>query len=117
MSNTKPAAPAAAKVAEAPAPCRCGCGQPTVRPEARYVSGHDARHAGVVGREAAKLDGDKWIAKIEAVFPVKTDPKLNAKAAGVVQTARKREADKVARAAARAAAKEAAAKVLAAAGF
>jgi hypothetical protein len=26
-----------------PAPCECGCGAATIRPEARFVPGHDAR--------------------------------------------------------------------------
>ena len=30
--------------------CRCGCGEQATRPTALYRPGHDARHAGAVGR-------------------------------------------------------------------
>lgn len=104
MSNTQASArkattpEAPAKVAKAPAPapepCRCGCGEATRRPEALYVAGHDARHAGEVGRSKATDD------EVRAIF--KDQPKLAAKALGVRETARKREAEKVAKAALRA---------------
>lgn len=110
----KPAATAPeTKATEAPAPqptsCRCGCGQPTVRSDARYLSGHDARHAGEVGRS------DLPEAKVREMFA--DAPKLLAKALGVRETAKRKAAEKEAAAKAKAAAKEAAAKVLAAAGF
>jgi hypothetical protein len=31
--------------------CRCGCGQPVKGKKAEYLPGHDARHAGQVGRD------------------------------------------------------------------
>lgn len=40
------------------APCRCGCGLPTITSEARYLPGHDARHAGILIRAWADAQGD-----------------------------------------------------------
>jgi hypothetical protein len=112
QSDTPDATPKetpAAKGTVAPAPtptpepniCRCGCGQRTVRASAKYVAGHDARHAGEVGRTMDE-------AKVAEVFPVADFPKLNAKALGVIATAKRKAADKAAKAAARKAADEAA---------
>lgn len=102
--STAPATAPETKVTEAPTPkpnpCRCGCGQPTVRSDAKYVSGHDARHAGEVGRSAATE------AEIRELF--KDQPKLAAKALGVRETAARKVAEKAAASAAREAAKAAA---------
>lgn len=98
-----PAAPAAPEVPAAPAPaptlCGCGCAAPTVRPEAGFIAGHDARLAGQIGRALAAGE----IAPEEAARRLGSD-RLMAKAAGVADTARRREAGKAARAAAKAAA-------------
>jgi hypothetical protein len=94
--------------ATGPAPCRCGCGTPTVRPEARYVAGHDARHAAAVGRS------DLPVAEFATVLG--TD-RLVAKAQGVRATAVRRQAEKAARKAAAEAATKARAEALAAAGL
>lgn len=109
--TAKPATPAAAPATKAPAPkpCLCGCGIPTIRPDARYRSGHDARHAGEVGRS------DLSEAKVRELFA--GAPKLLAKALAVRETAARKVAEKEAKRAAQAAAKEAAKKVLASAGF
>lgn len=40
-----------------PHPCNCGCGE-TITTRAMYRPGHDARHAGAVGRQIAQ-DGDE----------------------------------------------------------
>lgn len=106
-----PAAPAPAEVAApapAPRPCGCGCAAPTVRPEARFIAGHDARLAGQIGRAlaAGEIDAE------EAARRLGSD-RLMAKAAGVADTARRREAEKAARAAAKAAAAAAYAAALA----
>lgn len=112
--TAKPATPATeTKATKAPAPkpnpCRCGCGQHTHRAEAKYVSGHDARHAGEVGRSALPE------ADVRKLFA--DTPKLLAKALGVRATAARKAAEKEAARKAREAAKAAAAQVLAAAGF
>jgi hypothetical protein len=74
--------------ATGPAPCRCGCGTPTVRPEARYVAGHDARHAAAVGRS------DLPVAEFATVLG--TD-RLVAKATAIRATELRRQAEKAAR--------------------
>lgn len=53
------------------APCECGCGKQTIRPEARYIPGHDAKHksqlvatalaGGAAGKAAeAKIRAKGW---------------------------------------------------------
>jgi hypothetical protein len=102
----KPAAPKAtpapAPAPAAPAPCGCGCGAPTHRAEARYLSGHDARHAGQVGR-ALVAGGDP-----EALLATLPTDALRAKATGMVEAHAAREAKKAARKAATEAARAAA---------
>lgn len=102
--STKPASATETNATPAPAPkpnpCRCGCGETTRRPEAKYVSGHDARHAGQVGRS------DATEAEVRKTFA--DQPKLAAKALGVRATAAKKLAEKEAGAKAREAAKAAA---------
>lgn len=39
--------------------CRCGCGEPTIGKKAEYRPGHDARHAGVIGRALAETQDSK----------------------------------------------------------
>lgn len=97
MTNDKTPAP---KVAPAPTACKCGCGRSTIRPTASYVAGHDAAHAGVVGRSDASE------AQVREIF--KDAPKLAAKALGVRETATRKAAEKAASAKAREAAKAAA---------
>ena len=89
--------PATPAPAPAPAPCRCGCGAATVRPDARYVAGHDARHAGQVARDASQ-DPAKVFADA---------PRLAAKAQAIRDTAERKAAEKAARKVALAAAKAA----------
>lgn len=90
----KPAAPAA------PANCACGCGAPTITAKALFVSGHDARLAGVLGRALAADPADKAAqARLEALSPA-----LQAKALSVKATADRKAAEKAAKAAAKAAA-------------
>lgn len=120
-SSRKPAAPAAKapKATPAPAaaakpasaqPCRCGCGEQTIRPEALYRPGHDARHAGAIAK--AILAGAD---AAEALKPL--TPRLQEKAKGIVQAAADRKSRRAASGdamrAARAAAKAAYDKALA----
>lgn len=99
-----PAKPAAPK--PAPANCGCGCGQPTVTAKARFLSGHDARFAGMVGRgETVPTDEQARL----------ITPALQAKIDGIRQTTAKKAAAKQAREAAKAAAKAAYDKAMAAA--
>lgn len=105
----KPAAPT--KSAPAPTPtkpapaapatfplCGCGCGVPTVTAKARFLSGHDARFAGQVGRGEVPLP-------LTAAQAALVSPALQAKIDGIRETQAKRNAAKAARAAAKAAAK------------
>lgn len=101
-AKSTPEAPTA-KVAATPTKCRCECGANTVRPEARYLAGHDARRAGQLGRKVAS--GELTEAALVDAF--KDEPKLLAKAQNVVATANRKAAEKAARQAAREAAKAA----------
>lgn len=86
MSNTAPA-PSARKT------CRCGCKAQVVSKKATYLAGHDARHAGVVGRS---LTGNRSAdAKRLAVLPTEA---LQAKAVRVAVTAKAKASAKKAKA-------------------
>lgn len=102
---------AAKPAAEKPAPlnaCGCGCGETTKR---NYAPGHDARHAGQVGRWLVE-QGDALTTKQRdaALAPLPSEA-LKAKALGVLErhTAKAETSDleKQARAAAKVAAKAA----------
>lgn len=80
--------------------CGCGCGVPVVTAKATFLSGHDARFAGKVGR--GEVDPDARQLEI-----LKASPKLQAKVASVAGTKLRKEAEKAAKAAAREAAKAA----------
>lgn len=97
---TAPATPAAKVTAQ---PCRCGCKAQTVRPEALYLPGHDARHAGQVGR--ALIADPTKAATLLKTLPT---PALRTKAEGMVKTAQAKVAKKAAGAEARKAAQAAA---------
>lgn len=45
-------APAARRTVLTTALCGCGCGNPVKSAKSIYVPGHDARHAGLIAREA-----------------------------------------------------------------
>lgn len=94
--------------APTPTPCRCGCGQPTVRAEAMYLPGHDARHAGQVGRAiiADPTQAEAELAKLP------TD-RLRAKAQAMLTRSAHRDAERAARQAAREAARAAYAEAMA----
>lgn len=99
----KLATPAAdAKVEQAPTPrvCACGCGIETIRPEATYRSGHDARHAGQVAK--AVIAGQP-VETIDETF--KAQPNLARKAHAIVEVAKRKAVEKAAKAAAKEAAK------------
>ncbi len=87
-----------------PRNCGCGCGHPTVTAKARFLSGHDARFAGRVGR------GDLTPADWQVAL---ITPALQAKIDSIRQTQAKRDAAKAARKAAQEAAKAAYAAALA----
>ena len=97
----KPAATPASAPKPAPANCACGCGKPTITAKAVFLSGHDARHAGNVGRGLAAGDASA----VEAFAAL--SPRLQAKAEGVRATAERKANEKAARIAAREAAKKA----------
>lgn len=103
---SKPAA-AAAEAKKSPATfplCGCGCKVPTVTAKAKFLSGHDARFAGQVGRGEVTPTPEQ-----QALIT----PALQAKIDGIRATAAKREAAKKARAAAKVAAAKAYAEALA----
>lgn len=93
---TKPATtgkPAASKPAATPANCGCGCGSPTITSKATFLAGHDARHAGTVGRGLAATPDD---ADLKAAYDRMTDA-LKAKTDKIRATAEKANAVKEAR--------------------
>lgn len=106
QSNTTTPTPAPAEVPAkaAPANCACGCGQPTVTDRARFLSGHDARFAGRVGRGEIEPTPEQLAV---------VTPALQSKIDGIRETAKRRSAEKAAKVAAKAAAKEAYDKALA----
>lgn len=86
-----------------PANCGCGCGQPTITAKAKFVSGHDARFAGQVGRgEIQPTDAQRDL----------ITPALQAKIDKIAATANRKAAEKAAKAAAKAAAAKAYAEAL-----
>lgn len=91
-----------------PQACRCGCKLQTIRPEALYLPGHDARHAGRVGRALIANPNDT-----SQLDQLPTDA-LKAKARGMVAKVEQQAAEKARRQAARDAAKAAYAAALAA---
>lgn len=105
--NTNPAPAATPAVDKAPAPsfplCGCGCGVPTVTAKALFLSGHDARHAGVLGRALAATPDDT---DLNAAYDRLSD-RLRAKVDGIRATAERKQAEKEARLAAKAASKAA----------
>lgn len=103
----KPAEAPAAK--PAPANCGCGCGAPTITAKAVFLSGHDARHAGVIGRAlAANPTDEAALASLARMSPV-----LQAKTNAITKTALAKVAKKAAAAKAKEAAKAAYDKALA----
>lgn len=78
LNSRTPEAPKAKAVLPAWAHgCRCNCGFPTNNPKSNYLPGHDARHAGIVGR-AILAGGNK--AELLATLPTEA---LRAKAANM----------------------------------
>lgn len=108
-------APAATRSEKRTSLCRCGCGQPTIRDEADYRPGHDARHAGQVGRSLVAMRKDnKGLPTREALTQKPwslASTALADKALGMVAAAddkaARQTASKAARVAAQAAAKAA----------
>jgi hypothetical protein len=99
--NTTPAAPATSVSFPL---CGCGCGVPTVTAKATFLSGHDARHAGALGRALVANPADEAaLTRLASLTPA-----LQAKVARFIETANRKEAEKAAKAAARDAAKAAA---------
>lgn len=90
-----PQAKGTAVPATKPAPrnCGCGCGAPTVTSKATFLAGHDARHAGNIGRALAANPND---AQAKAARDSAT-PKLQAKIDKVRATAEGKAAVKAAR--------------------
>ena len=86
-------APAPAKDRPAPANCGCGCGVPTVTAKATFLAGHDARHAGTVGRGLAATPDD---ADLLAAYERMT-PALQAKTDKIRETAESKNRIKAAR--------------------
>lgn len=104
-----PATKATVKAKPAPANCACGCGAPTITAKAVFLSGHDARHAGNVGRALAANPKDAAALKARDAL----SEKLQAKADAIRATAERKTAEKTARALAKVAAAKAYADALA----
>lgn len=84
--------------------CGCGCKVPTQTARATFLSGHDARLAGALGRALVANPADEAaLARVASLSPA-----LQAKVARFVETDARRKAEKAARAAAREAARAAA---------
>ncbi|WP_396410709.1 hypothetical protein [Kocuria kalidii] len=96
------------KTAQAPATkptaCRCGCGLPTITAEARYLPGHDARHAGNLIRAWAEAEGDDEarVQITEAAQRELATPGLVAKFERGIARAEAQQAERAARAEAKA---------------
>lgn len=82
QTKDEPKPAATATPAKEPKPCRCGCGD-LVPSKSFYRPGHDARHAGVIGRLAATMDGDDRAVTL-AEMP---SPALVAKAEAIMNKA------------------------------
>lgn len=87
----------------APANCGCGCGSPTITSKATFLAGHDARHAGVLGRGLAATPDD---ADLKAAYARLTAP-LQVKVDKIRETATRKAGVKAAREVAKAAYAEA----------
>lgn len=66
-------------------PCLCGCDEPTGK-KSNYRPGHDARHAGNVGRKIAERYAEPGFDRRDLLAALPTDA-LKAKAEGVAETA------------------------------
>lgn len=95
--------PKAPPVKQAPSNCGCGCGKPTITAKAAFLSGHDARHAGVLGRAFGTGTATP---EMQAAYDRLTD-RLKEKVDGIAKTAKRNQAVKDAKEAAKRAAKEA----------
>lgn len=86
----------------APANCGCGCGAPTITAKARFLAGHDARHAGNLGRALGTApigpEREALTAQVNALSPALKDKVLK-----IATTASRKQAVKDARATAKAA--------------
>lgn len=109
-ANRKPVAkPVAAAAQPANFPlCGCGCKVPVVTAKALFLSGHDARFAGMVGR------GEVEPTEAQAAI-LKASPRLQAKVDSIAATKARKQAERDAREAAKVAAKVAYEQALAAA--
>lgn len=99
----KPATKAEAKPAAKPTACRCGCGQPTITAEARYLPGHDARHAGSLAKAWIATDDAEARTQIREAIKRELSPALQAKANRMIERAERITAERAARAEAKAA--------------
>lgn len=74
--------------------CRCGCGRPVNDRKRNYLPGHDARHAGQVGKAIAELDppSDKY----EAMLAVLPTDALRRKASDIADRRLRKAASKTA---------------------
>lgn len=88
-STTKKGSTVSTKKKEA-SPCLCGCGEPAM---SNYRPGHDARHAGQIGREIAANFNTKGFDRRTLLAVLPSDA-LKAKAEKVAETATKPKADK-----------------------
>lgn len=76
-SHTSSSGGSRLKVKNESGTCRCGCGEPT---KSNYRPGHDARHAGMIGRAIAAGEGADRITELPS-------PALQAKARRIAELA------------------------------
>lgn len=100
---TTTATPAPTKPKAEPKPCLCGCGE-QVPGKSFYRPGHDARHAGMVGKEIAANYTEKGFDRRTLLDALPSDA-LKAKAEGIAEKQIAKAEAKIAREDARAKAK------------
>lgn len=81
--------------------CRCGCGNAPRRPGRTYLPGHDARHAGIVGRAVAGLQEAAPDADISHLLAELPSENLQLKAMRIAATALAKAAKKATKKAAK----------------
>ncbi|MEX5266288.1 hypothetical protein [Kocuria sp. CPCC 204721] len=72
--------------------CRCGCGDQTKTTKARYLPGHDARHAGQLARAVLAAQDPKQRATVRRTITKQLSPALQAKAKRMIERGQRIEA-------------------------
>lgn len=103
-TTAKTRKPATKTTPAKPTACRCGCGQSTVTADARYIAGHDARHAGQLAKAHIAAAGDAEAqTQIREAIARELSPALQAKAGRMIERAERIATERAAKAEAKAA--------------